>query len=601
MSTQDPTPTGPPSGRPRPRDLSEQALGFARQPHVPWLSPRELVDAALKVVVSGLFGSYADKRELQGTFAPPMMEWHATADELWFDFVADVGDGFDPTYTIAWLLAQDKLDVLTPEGPTATLPHGSLLVMGGDEVYPTASARAYEDRTKGPYRAALPGTDGDDPRLLLALPGNHDWYDGLTAFLRVFCQEGRIGGWETRQPRSYFAVRLPQRWWLLGVDVQLGGYVDTPQLEFFVETVRPLLEDGDGVIVATGKPSWVDTDEDPDAFNTLDYLDRHVVQGTGAQVRVWVSGDRHHYVRYAEAGGDRQLVTCGLGGAYLSATHALPETLAVPPPGSRVLDASAPVTYHRVGTYPDDARSRRIGKGVWGVPWRNPGLKRMFAGVHAALLLVLTGGLAWAEQRRPLDALDAAGWREVLTLGGEVGVLALVAAAAVGLVAGIRALRANGRGRPHRPLTPRLAPWVLVAVQVVVALAALVALVSVPVAGGVGGVLAAGASLAVLAGVAGVLGAELFAGWLLLFDHVPAYRGWIFSGQGVEDHKGFLRLHVGRDGALTIHPVVVDGVPHAWRAAPDAEPGAPWVTPEGPPPRARLAEPPVVVPRRAAP
>ncbi len=26
--------------------------------------------------------------------------------EIWFDYVADVWSGFDPTYSIAWLLAQ---------------------------------------------------------------------------------------------------------------------------------------------------------------------------------------------------------------------------------------------------------------------------------------------------------------------------------------------------------------------------------------------------------------------------------------------------------------------------------------------------------------
>ena len=39
-----------------------------------------------------------------------------------------------------------------------------------------------------------------------------------------------------------------------------------------------------------------------------------------------LAGDSHHYARYAEVGGDRSLVTCGGGGAYLSATH---------PPASR--------------------------------------------------------------------------------------------------------------------------------------------------------------------------------------------------------------------------------------------------------------------------
>ena len=35
---------------------------------------------------------------------------------------------------------------------TRALPRGQMLVLGGDEVYPRANTKAYEDRTVGPYR-----------------------------------------------------------------------------------------------------------------------------------------------------------------------------------------------------------------------------------------------------------------------------------------------------------------------------------------------------------------------------------------------------------------------------------------------------------------
>ena len=138
---------------------------------------------------------------------------------MWLDHVADLGDGFDPTYTVARLLAADAVEVDPPEGTQGAplhLPRGRLLVLGGDEVYPTPSSTGYEDRTKGPYRAALPPGAVDPAPFLVALPGNHDWYDGLTAFLRLFAQRRPLGGWRTAQTRSYFAVELPQRWWLVG-------------------------------------------------------------------------------------------------------------------------------------------------------------------------------------------------------------------------------------------------------------------------------------------------------------------------------------------------------------------------------------------------
>jgi len=76
---------------------------------------------------------------------------------------------------------------------------------------------AYEDRFIGPFAAALPKTDAPDKPDLYALPGNHDWYDGLVTFLRVFCvRDGRVGNWVTRQRRSYFALKLPHDWWGLG-------------------------------------------------------------------------------------------------------------------------------------------------------------------------------------------------------------------------------------------------------------------------------------------------------------------------------------------------------------------------------------------------
>ncbi|MBD0259532.1 MAG: hypothetical protein ICV83_27750 [Cytophagales bacterium] len=50
------------------------------------------------------------------------------------------------------------------------------------------------------------------PRWLFAIPGNHDWYDGLASFVKQFCQGRWVGGWRTTQTRSYFALALPHNW-----------------------------------------------------------------------------------------------------------------------------------------------------------------------------------------------------------------------------------------------------------------------------------------------------------------------------------------------------------------------------------------------------
>ena len=136
------------------------------------------------------------------------------------DAAADCGSTTWPTPATGsrppppWPTTRPGPSSWTSTGSTDPLPRGQLLVLGGDEVYPAASTEGYENRLEGPWRAALPWTpplDPDDPAhpRLYAVPGNHDWYDGLTGFLRMFGQGRWIGGWRTRQTRSYFAVQLP--------------------------------------------------------------------------------------------------------------------------------------------------------------------------------------------------------------------------------------------------------------------------------------------------------------------------------------------------------------------------------------------------------
>lgn len=49
--------------------------------------------------------------------------------ELWFDFMADTGDGGNPTYTVARLLAQPDIRITNQN---LTLKRGDLLLIGGD-------------------------------------------------------------------------------------------------------------------------------------------------------------------------------------------------------------------------------------------------------------------------------------------------------------------------------------------------------------------------------------------------------------------------------------------------------------------------------------
>jgi hypothetical protein len=325
----------------RPKDFS--GAGFEQQTPVRWFHPKELARAGILALLSDLFGSFADKREIQAALnlAPRetlrQYELEPGDRDFWFDYVADLGDGFHPTYSIAWLLAQETLTV---HGEKSVTQRGRLLFMGGDQVYPTAGREEYLNRTVGPYRAALPYlADESKAPHVYAVPGNHDWYDGLSAFLRQFAQKDRwIGAWRTQQTRSYFARKLPHGIWVWGIDIQLHADIDQPQLEYF-DVAAGELEPGDRVILLTAEPSWVkEAEGDRAGYASLMHVMQKVTRAR-ASVALVVTGDSHHYSHYVSytpregvsgEPSETHFVTAGGGGAFLHGTHTLPATIRLP-------------------------------------------------------------------------------------------------------------------------------------------------------------------------------------------------------------------------------------------------------------------------------
>ncbi len=556
----------PGAGRPRPTDMSEEQLGFRPQPAVRWLAPGVLVSTGAQSVMAEIFGSFADKRELQGTLPSGVYD-HDAGDELWFDFVADLGDGFDATYSIASLLAAAQLH---PKGATEPLPRGRVLVMGGDEVYPAASTMAYEDRSKGVYRAALPVAPPEPPALF-ALPGNHDWYDGLTSFLRVFAQRRPFGGWVTEQTRSYFAVALPRRWWLYAIDTQFDDYVDAPQLEYFHRAAERL-EQGDSVILCTSTPAWVPAGSGgrTKGYDTIEFFMREVIRPHGASVPVMLSGDKHHYTRYAERDGGAQRITCGLGGAYLVGTHTAPAELELPPARSRVRAPSTPRRYDLVARYPGRPESEWLAAGVFRIPWRNPGFWVLTGLTQTVMSLAVLFGLVETADpdRRGVFGLLAA-WSPA-AIAATVLVLSGVAFARIdlpktsptnafaGVVHAVGHLALSvGWAFAVRWLYRDVLPDGVAADWLIFAIVA----VTTPV-------------------VIGFLDAEIVALYLLIASRFGINSNEVFAGQSLEDHKGFLRLHIDREGALTIYPIVVPRVCRKWRPDPGGAPADPWLAPE---------------------
>jgi hypothetical protein len=131
---------------PRPGTAAQPTLPFTPRKSVRWFSPGTLASAGTRVVLSSAVGLYLDKRELQASFGTEQLsQWAMAEDGLWIDYVSDTGDGFDATYTMAWLTAQEALQV---PGVAHPLPRGEVLVLGGDEVYPAAEATQYEEDRK---------------------------------------------------------------------------------------------------------------------------------------------------------------------------------------------------------------------------------------------------------------------------------------------------------------------------------------------------------------------------------------------------------------------------------------------------------------------
>jgi hypothetical protein len=158
---------------------------------------------------------------------------------------------------------------------------------------------------------------------VFAIPGNHDWYDSLVSYTRLFCSKEWLAGWQTPQDRSYFALQLPHGWWLLGTDVQLGSDIDKSQIDFF-RKVGEDIQEGDRIILCNAEPAWICAKTygkyHPDySERALLYLQEKIL-GKGKKIRLFIAGDLHHYRRH-EAEDGTQKITAGGGGAFLHPTH----------------------------------------------------------------------------------------------------------------------------------------------------------------------------------------------------------------------------------------------------------------------------------------
>ncbi|KAG7941532.1 hypothetical protein I3843_16G049600 [Carya illinoinensis] len=349
--------------------------------------------------MNGVGGVPKNRRKGQDDDGDFLYDLHSEKDELWFDFMADTGDGGNSTYTVARLLAQPHIKL---EDSELILNRGDLLLIGGDIAYPNPSQFTYENRLFRPFEYALqspldpkqarmavdkpnappevsdPSKQGrkrskkhrrkqvkpyEGPRCFL-IPGNHDWFDGLHTFMGHICHRSWLGGWFMPQRKSYFALKLPRGWWLFGLDLALHGDIDVYQFQFFSKLARKRVGEGDSVIVMTHQPDWLldwyeDSGDQHDYKHNISDLICNILK---RKCRLRIAGDIHHYMRHERVNsGDesdeliypQHLLVNGRGGAFLHPTHVF-----------RNFSKSHGVSYECKAAYPTFEESRKLA-------WRN--------------------------------------------------------------------------------------------------------------------------------------------------------------------------------------------------------------------------------------
>ncbi len=565
-------------------------------PMVGWYDPRQLARTGIDVVVSTIFGHHADYRLTEALLAPtdddeviwdddpvdPLEEHDGIYDysnqpELWIDYIADTGSGWNPTYAVAYHAAKPTLKVETKQadGSTATeeTQRGSILVFGGDQVYPVANRKSYRERLVEPFEAALGWTNPPHPRVF-AIPGNHDWYDSLVSFTRLFCSRRWFAGWRTRQRRSYFALKLPHNWWLVGTDVQLASDIDVPQVKYFRRIARQM-NDGDRIIVCTAEPHWIyagmynkfDAEINE---NNLAFLDRKVFQKQ--KIAVYLSGDLHHYRRHEDAN-RVQKITAGGGGAHTFPTH------------KGDVDELAGGFKICRPTFPSAAESSKL-------TWRN--LLFLYYNPYfffvPALLYLLT---SWTVMAR-VGRFGISDWYPALktavatSLGNPGAVFWIL------LVWGGFLMFTDTHSKAYRicagtlhGLTHLLCIFLIGWGATYIGVTCLGLPFKHPKQ-----LLLAGVIILLAGGLAGSIVMGLYL--LISLNGFGRHLDEAFSSLHIEDWKQFLRLHFDAAGRLTIYPIGIKTVARHWQRAPDGaspqyEPNDPKATPP------ELIEPPIHV------
>ena len=266
---------------------------------------------------------------------------YSEANEVSFLVIGDPGEGDDSQYHVL--------------RPLRSKAGGTLFTfVVSDVIYPAGDVNEYEDKFFWPYRE-LPGP-------IYAIPGNHDWYDGLHGFMTHFCRADpdlrpppREGGrvrralrnllWRlpsepdqellervgqlrqerSEQPGPYFAVDTGPLL-IVGIDTGIRGKLDREQGDW----LRRISKVPKAKLLLTGKPLVVDArTEDTEIAGGGGV--RAIVDDPAHRYVAVIGGDIHNYQRYPVKmpdGRTIQHLVSGAAGAYTKATHKIPKVKA---------------------------------------------------------------------------------------------------------------------------------------------------------------------------------------------------------------------------------------------------------------------------------
>ncbi|MFJ3235618.1 metallophosphoesterase family protein [Streptomyces sp. NPDC086787] len=310
-----------------------------------WFDPRMLW-AARNGVLASWFGDptgrtrdrWAAQRAAAGAPTDRLIE-RDVADRFSFMVVGDTGEGGDAQYAVVPGFLKVSRDT-------------DFTVLASDVIYPVGAADDYADKFFRPFR--------DYQAPIYAIPGNHDWYEDLGAFMRVFCDDapplapepaprplGRAW-WRSllwHRPRRTDGQRLadaralrpapaqqavqPGPYWaidagpirVIGIDTGLLGTLDAEQGAWLREVSRgPRAK-----ILVTGSPLYVDGEYHPCPIEGGGTVDE-VVRDPDRNFVAAIGGDIHNYQRYPVNVDGRtiQYVVSGGGGSFMHATHTIP-------------------------------------------------------------------------------------------------------------------------------------------------------------------------------------------------------------------------------------------------------------------------------------